>query len=122
MITAPPLSIAPSLYHLVARLHSSIHAMVISCGSFVGAIIAVYGSLQFLLYYTQDKREPLPLALLIPFVSPIIGMSPKKKPPPKSYVTFRYTKSLMKLAAKENDNDKNCRDKYKLSICTLPIP
>lgn len=43
-----------------------------------GAAATVYMFLRVILHYIQDPREPRPLETLIPFVSPMIGMSRKK--------------------------------------------
>lgn len=73
--------------------------MAINYGVVVGAATAVYVSLRLLLHYTQDSREPRPLETLIPFVSPVIGMSRKKT---GYYVMLR--------------------DKHNLPIYTLRLP
>jgi hypothetical protein len=52
--------------------------MAVNYSIVAGAVTAVYMSLQLLLYYTQDRREPPPLATAIPFISPVIGMTRRK--------------------------------------------
>jgi hypothetical protein len=60
--------------------------MAIYYGAVAGVVAAIYVSFQLLLHFTQDKREPPPLATTIPFLSPIIGMSRKKT---KYYIELR---------------------------------
>jgi hypothetical protein len=63
--------------------------MAVNYSLIAGAVAAIYMSLQWLLYYTQDAREPSPLATAIPFISPIIGMTRQKS---SYYVKLRYGK------------------------------
>ncbi|KAF2793663.1 cytochrome P450 [Melanomma pulvis-pyrius CBS 109.77] len=73
--------------------------MAMNYSVIVGAVTAVYVSLRLLLHYTQDRREPHPLDTLIPFVSPVIGISRNKT---NYYVMLR--------------------DRYNLPIYTLRMP
>jgi hypothetical protein len=50
-------------------------------------VAATYGALQVLLNATQDAKEPPTVPALIPFVSPMIGLSKKKS---KYYTELRY--------------------------------
>lgn len=54
---------------------------------FLGALTGIYVCLHLLLYYTQDRREPPSVDTLVPFVSPIIGMSKKKT---RYHIELRY--------------------------------
>ncbi|KAI1130606.1 cytochrome P450 [Nemania abortiva] len=64
-----------------------------------GGLAATYIFFRFLLYLTQDVREPASIANGIPFVSPLIGMITEKS---KFYLRLR--------------------DSYKLPIYTLRLP
>lgn len=50
-------------------------------------VIAIYGFLQLLLHYTQDAREPPPIATAFPFFGSMIGLARKKT---KFYVELMY--------------------------------
>ena len=89
----PSLTFTSLLIHRSSRTNflspsSTIHTMAINYGVVAGAVTAVYVSLRLLLHYTQDPREPRSLETLIPFVSPVIGMSRKKT---NYYVMLRYS-------------------------------
>jgi hypothetical protein len=77
-----PGSLAPTLN----SPSSTMHTMAMYYGIVFGAVAAVYFSLQLLLRYTHDWREPRSIETLIPFVSPVIGMMRKKT---KYYVMLR---------------------------------
>jgi hypothetical protein len=72
--------------------------MVLNYVYVAGAVLA-YLSLQLLLHYTHDDREPKPVSTTLPFISPILGMVRKK---------LDYYVEL--------------RDSSKLSIYTLRVP
>ncbi|KAI0380529.1 cytochrome P450 [Hypomontagnella monticulosa] len=65
----------------------------------LGGLAATYLFLRFLLYLTQDPREPPAIVTRIPFISPLIGMITQKS---------SYYNQL--------------RDAYKLPIYTLRLP
>jgi hypothetical protein len=50
-------------------------------------VAATYGALHVLLNATQDAKEPPTVPALVPFVSPMIGLSKKKS---KYYIELRY--------------------------------
>jgi hypothetical protein len=81
--------VCTSLQHLSVSCNvfaAIVHTMPTSYSVIAVVAIAVYAFLQWLLKYTQDPREPPPLATSIPFLSPIIGMSRKKT---KYYIMLR---------------------------------
>lgn len=62
--------------------------MAMNFSVIAGAVAAIYVSLRLLLHYTQDPREPPSIETLIPFASPVIGLSRKKA---HYYVMLRYS-------------------------------
>ncbi|KAF2198497.1 cytochrome P450 [Delitschia confertaspora ATCC 74209] len=65
----------------------------------ISGFMVLYGFFQLLLRYTQDPREPLPVATSVPFLGPIIGLTRKR---------HRYYVELW--------------EKYHLPIYTLRMP